>query len=128
MGGDGGCLAVDVVTEEFEDFGAALGAPLFGGGDGGAILHEQGVRQGVMGHVGFVVVGVGGVGWGEKGKAEAEEQWQAGHVRMKSWSAGCVKFCGGGGPWGFARFRVKAVTRSRANQAVILSSVCGMSE
>jgi hypothetical protein len=36
------------------------------------------------------------VGWGEKGKAEAEEQWQAGHVRMKSWSAGCVKFCGGG--------------------------------
>lgn len=86
-------MAVDGGAEEFEDFGAALGAPLFGGGDGGAVLHEQGVGQGVLGNLGFVVVGIGGVGWAEEGEAEAEEHWQASHVRMKSWRVGGVKFC-----------------------------------
>ncbi len=74
-GRNGWGLAIDMGAEEPEDFGAALGAPLFRGGDRGAVLHEERVGQGKSGDLGFVVVGIGRAGRGDEGDTEAEEEW-----------------------------------------------------
>ena len=80
FGGVRGDAAEDFAAEVFEDFGAALGPPRFGGFDGAAVVEFEGV--GVVGEGvgdGFVVVGLvggafaaGGAG-AEVGEAELAE-------------------------------------------------------
>jgi hypothetical protein len=60
-GSVGGDAAEVFAVEEFDDLGAALGPPLFGGGDGFAVVEDE--RVGEVGPgVGFGLVIIDGVG------------------------------------------------------------------
>ena len=68
-------VPVHVFSKQLEDLGAALGGPLLGAGDLGAIGIDQQWRQGDGTHLGFIVVGFA-VGIGKGGGAEGEGQWK----------------------------------------------------
>ncbi len=86
--GCGGCDAEDVLFEEAEDLGAALGGPLLRRGDGAAVGEAQRVEEGVGRNFGFVVVVAGDVlgadGKDDDKKREGEEGGAAGfgHERL----------------------------------------------
>ena len=84
----GGCDSEDVVFEEVEDLGTALGEPLLRGADGVAVGEAERVQEGVGRDFGFVVVVAGDVLCAGRKDDEEEregEEWVAadcGHERL----------------------------------------------